>query len=211
MRMGSGARTQPPGGRTAPETRRLTDFKLVRSLYRSRLKKDFAPNELKPLSAMRRAWERGAYDCYGLFGGEEILGYAFFVRNGRDRLLDYFAIAEDCRGGGLGSAFLRQLAGCIADADCVVAEAEDPDTAPDAETRELRERRLRFYERNGYIVTGLKAVVFGADYRILEAPASAAPHAEDALRAVYTELYRSILPELFFRTQFRVSQEPEKN
>ncbi len=191
--------------RAAPAVRRLNDFAQVRTLYGSRMKKDFARNELKPLSAMRRLWEKGAYDCYGLFDGEEILGYAFFVRMGKNRLLDYLAVAEGCRGKGCGSLFLRGLSGCLADADCVVCEVEDPDRAPDGDERALREGRLRFYLRGGYLDSGLTAVVFGADYRILEAPTASSPHTAETLRAVYTELYRSMLPERFFRTQFRVS------
>ena len=98
--------------------RRLTDFAAVETLYRERMKKDFARNELRPLANLRRSWERDAYDCYGLFRGEEILGYAFFVRLGGNYLFDYLAIAGEHRDEGLGSAFLRLLAGCFADADC---------------------------------------------------------------------------------------------
>ncbi len=188
----------------APFAERLTDFRQVRMLYRSRMKKDFAPDELKPLSAMRRAWKEGTYDCYGLFDGAALLGYALFVRRGRSCLFDYLAIADDCRDRGLGSLFLRRLAACLPDADCIVCEVEDPDRAANAEERALRERRLRFYTRNGYIVTALTAVVFGVQYRILEAP-TGAPHSAEELRGVYTGLYRSMLPERFFRTQFRVS------
>ncbi len=194
------------GGGASPATRRLTDFSQVRMLYRSRLKKDFARGELKPLSAMRRAWKRNAYVCYGLFDGDEILGYAFFVRQGKNCLLDYLAIAEGRRDRGLGTLFLRQLADCLSDADCVVGEVEDPDKAADPEDRELRERRLQFYLRSGYRKTELTACVFGVDYRILEVPVSA-PHTADELRSIYTELYRSILPEIFFRKQFRVDPE----
>ncbi len=182
---------------------RLTDFSQVETLYQTRLRKDFARNERKPLSSMRRSWKKEVYDCYGLFDGKEVLGYAFFVRLGKSCLLDYFAIAEEHRNEGLGTIFLRQLADCLADADCVVVEVEDPDRAPDVETRELRERRLRFYLRSGYRETELRARVFGADYRILELPA-ARPHGAEELRRVYTELYRSVLPARFFRTQFQV-------
>ena len=52
---------------TELKTRRLTDFTQVEMLYKTRLKKDFARNELKPLSSMRRFWEKDAYVCYGLF------------------------------------------------------------------------------------------------------------------------------------------------
>lgn len=183
--------------------RRLTDFAQVEDLYRTRLKKDFARNELRPLSSLRRSWEANAYDCFGLFDGENLLGYAFFVRLGGNYLFDYLAIAEAHRDEGLGSLFLRRLAVYLADADCVVGEVEDPDRAKNEEDRAQRERRLRFYLRSGYLKTELTSRVFGADYRILEVP-TAAPHTTEALREIYSALYRSILPGLFYRTQFKV-------
>ena len=184
-------------------TRRLTDFAQVETLYKTRLKKDFARNELKPLISMRRSWEDNAYDCYGLFDGEEILGYAFFVRLGNNYLFDYLAIVETHRDEGLGSTFLRQLADCLAGADCVVGEVEDPDKAKDEESRAIRERRLQFYLRSGYRRTELSSCVFGADYRILEVP-TGKEHSAEELREIYTALYRSFLPDRFFRTQFLV-------
>ena len=184
-------------------TRRLTAFSQIEALYRQRLKKDFARNELRPLSSLRRSWKENAYDCYGLFDGDELLGYAFFVRLGNSYLFDYLGIAEEHRDEGLGSIFLRQLADRLAAADCVVGEVEDPDKAADAESRRQRERRLQFYLRSGYRKTDLTSCVFGADYRILEVP-TGMPHTVEQLREVYTRLYQSILPGIFFRTQFHV-------
>ena len=186
-------------------TRRLKDFAQVEALYRTRLKKDFVRNELKPLISMRRSWEKNAYDCYGLYDGEKILGYAFFVRLGSSALLDYLAIAEEHRGEGLGTVFLRQLRSCLRDADCVLVAVEDPEKAGDGETRTQRERRRQFYLRSGWRETGLCSAVFGADYRILEIPMGK-EHSTEQLRRVYTELYRSCLPSFFFRTRFRVWQ-----
>ena len=195
--------TQEEMTRQTLQTRRITDFSVVAQLYKSRLQKDFDRSELKPLSAIRRAWDRDAYDCYGLFRGAELLGYAFFVRIGRNYLFDYLAIEAGHRDEGLGSVFLRQLAACLTEADCVVGEVEDPDKAEDEAERALRERRLRFYLRAGYRRTDLTARVFGADYRILEVPTSR-DHSPDELRTVYTGLYRAILPAPFMKTQFRV-------
>jgi len=184
-------------------TKRLTEFSQIETLYRERLKNDFARNERKPLSSMRRSWKNNAYDCYGLFDGGEILGYAFFVRRGRNYLFDYFAIDKERRDEGLGSIFLRQLTDCVQNADCIVGEVEDPDKAEDGKTRALRERRLQFYLRAGYRKTELTSCVFGADYRILEVP-TGMHHTTGELCRIYSELYRSILPPLFFRTQFHV-------
>ncbi len=185
------------------ETRRLTDFAQIKMLYRRRLKKDFVRNEVKPLASMKRAWEKGSYECYGLFDGAEIQGYAFYVRLGNDCLLDYLAISDDHRSQGLGSVFLRQLADCMVDADCVIVEVEDPDRAPDAETRALRERRLRFYLRSGYLKTDVTSSVFGVAYRLLELPVTGS-HSTEKLRSVYTKIYRDTLPAVFSRTQFQV-------
>ena len=185
-------------------TRRITDFSLIAQLYKTRLKKDFARDELKPLSSIRRLWDRDAYDCYGLFRGEEVLGYAFFVRIGKNYLFDYLAIEAGHRDEGLGSVFLRQLSACLTGADCVVGEVEDPDKAEDPAERALRERRLQFYLRNGCRRTGLTSFVFGVDYRILEVPVGR-DHTADELRAVYTGIYQSILPAPFFRAEVHVS------
>ena len=184
-------------------TRQLTDFAQVELLYRTRLADDFMPSELKPLESMRRSWTKNAYQCYGLFGGDELLGYAFFVRRDRDYLLDYLAIARERRGEGLGSLFLHQLAACVQDANCAVCEVEDPDKARSTAAREHRERRMQFYLRNGCRKTDVTSTVFGVDYRILEIP-TAAEHTAEEVRSVYTELYRSSLAEPFFHTQFRV-------
>lgn len=188
--------------------RRLTDFAQVEALYQTRLKKDFARKELRPLASLRRSWEHDAYDCYGLCDGDALLGYAFFVRLGKNDLLDYFAIAEEHRDEGLGTVFLQMLASCLADADCAVCEVEDPERAQDEETRAQRERRLRFYLRSGFRKTELTSRVFGADYRILEAP-TGKTHTADELRAIYTALYKSILPGPFFHTQFQTFSERE--
>ena len=185
-------------------TQRLTDFRQVDSLYKSRLVKDFAEDERKPLSSMKESWEKGNYDCYGLFEGEEILGYAFFVSNGDNCLLDYFAIKEDRRNEGLGSIFLKRLAACMEKEKCVIVEVEDPDQANSFDDKTLRNRRLQFYLRNGYLKTTLTSSVFGVSYRLLEG-SNGVPHSAKNIRTAYIELYRSILPEEFFETQFSVS------
>ena len=75
---------------------------------------------------------------------------------------------------------------------------------PLSDEKTLRNRRLQFYLRNGYMETTLKSSVFGVSYRLLEA-SSSVPHSARNIRDAYIELYRSILPAEFFRTQFSVS------
>ncbi len=191
------------------ETRRLTDIEQIRQIYDTRMRYDFAPDELRPWFSLREGWERDEYDCYGLFDGDELLGYAFFVHllhGGKVLcLLDYLAITETRRGEGLGSLFLRQLSGYLRDFDCIVGEMEDPEAAGDPEERAARERRMRFYLRSGYRATALRSLVFGVDYLVFEVPAGK-DHTTEELREAYTVLYRSILSPFFFQACFKIKE-----
>ena len=187
------------------DTQQITDFSIVEHIYKTRMKYDFTRNELKPLSVIRRAWTSNAYVCYALIEEEALLGYAFFVREENNYLFDYFAIEEQHRNRGLGSFFLKQLADCFRNAECIVGEVEDPDKAKNEEEKMLRERRLQFYLRSGYRKTDVISRVFGADYRILEIP-TGEEHTAKNLIKIYTDLYRSTLPGRFFRTQFKVNE-----
>lgn len=184
--------------------KRLTDFAQIEMLYHDRLKKDFDTHELRPLSSIKQLWVKKAYDCYGLFDGDQIFGYAFFFRIGGNYLFDYFAIASGYRGQGLGSFFLKHLTASLADAYCVMGEVEDPAKASDEATKAIRERRIQFYLRSGVLTTELTSVVFGEDYLIMEQPL-AVSHSTEELKLIYSEFYRNLLPPIYFRTQFSVT------
>ena len=190
--------------------RRAADFSEIQEIYNSRMRQDFARNELKPLAAVRRAWKRNAYDVFFLTDGETVLGYACFVRNGNHLLFDYFAIAKEYRDKGLGSLFLKQLTEFFARAECVLGEVEDPERADNENERAVRERRLQFYIRNGYIKTKVISNVFGVDYRILEVPVGA-EHSTEDIQKIYSALYRSILPFVFYETQFIVKEQGKQH
>ena len=136
------------------EIRELTGGQ-IREIYNERIPRDFAPDEIKPLSRIEEALSKGRYACYGAFDGEIITSYAFFVINGPNALLDYLAVLEDRRGKGAGSEFLQKLAeGLLRRYEYVLLESEDPDRADSEDERSVMERRLRFYRGNGLTDTG---------------------------------------------------------
>lgn len=149
-------------------TERVSDFSQIEQIYHSRMKDDFAEDELKPLFVIRKAWDENKYEAFFLVGEGRILGYAFYVKMNRIFLLDYFAIEKDQRNQGLGSIFLNRMADWLKEADCMIVEAEDPESAQSEDEKKLRERRNGFYLRNGFRMSEIKARVYGVDYRILE-------------------------------------------
>ena len=179
----------------------------IEQVYMSHMKQDFPPEELKPLDTIYRALRRGQYRCIGLMDGEKLLGYAFFIillhENRVSLLLDYFAVAAELRGCGIGTAFLQRLPELFPDADTVLIEVEQPDAAETDAEREHRSRRKAFYLRGGCIETGLKACIFGVPYDILQYPLAAAPD-RAAVRTRYDACYRQILTEQLYLANIEI-------
>lgn len=175
----------------------------IRALYAGRMREDFPPAEIKPLSAIERAMSRGEYICFGAMAGEDILAYAFFIRL-REKgiaLFDYFAVKKEARCSGIGSAFIQALtAGLLRGMDAVLLEVDDPACAGDAPERDIRDRRLHFYLRNGLKDTSVTAVVFGVQFRVLALPVGPCPH-PDETRRMYAALYRAVMPSKIFASE----------
>ncbi len=173
-------------------------FGMIDTVYRERIMKDFAPDEIKPLPRIREALRAGHYACYGAFEGESLAAYAFVATDGRSAMVDYFAVREDLRGRGTGSLVLRTLTDALARRfDCVLLESEDPDFAADEEDLRIRRNRIRFYLRNGLIDTAVRATVWHVRYRVLALPVGEIPKAE-RVRKIYAGIYRLLMPPKIF-------------
>ena len=161
-------------------------------LYETRLKVDFPPTELRPLSNMKMLLDKGAYRCFACRDGEKILAYALFAVAEGAALLDYYAVDKSLRGQGIGGEFLKKLQATAGDfgAPYLLIEAESLESAANkAETAE-RERRLRFYHRCGCVSTGVYSHLFWVEYEILALPLAGgcpptAEQAKEALESVY--------------------------
>ena len=120
--------------------RKLT-IEQVTSIYKERMVEDFTSDELKPLSMIKTAIRHERYICFGTDDA-----YAFFVINGADALLDYFAVRRECRGQRYGGRFLKELMKeILVDYSHVLLETENPDFAVDEDDLRTRKRRLDFY------------------------------------------------------------------
>lgn len=177
----------------------------IRALYAGRMREDFPPAEIKPLSAIERAINRGKYVCFGAMAGEDILAYAFFIRLREGEkgfaLFDYFAVKKEARCTGIGSAFLQALIReSLQEMDAVLLEVDDPACAWDAAEQDIRNRRMRFYLRNGLVDTSVTAVVYGVQFRILALPVGPCPTPDDT-RRMYAALYRAVMPPKIFASK----------
>ncbi len=161
----------------------LDDQELTR-LYREHVCRDFPPMERRPLRTMLALRRQGCYAAYVLAAGEETVAYAMVAGDAQGRLLDYLAVVPDQRNRGLGSYMLGALA--RREEGMLLTEVEDPGEV-EGTPRELRLRRIRFYEKNRFQDTGLRVRVYGVAYRILVRDAQGSPR--ETLECIYRRLF----------------------
>ena len=180
----------------------VMNVRQIREIYTERIIKDFAPDEVKPLSRILNGLSAGHYACYGAVEEEKIAAYAFFVIDGRNAMVDYLAVREDLRGRGTGSRFIRMMIDDLQEKyNCVLLESEDPDYAADQEDYAVRDRRIRFYFRNRLVPTGIRSEVWHVHYRILALPVGHIPPDEEIGR-IYSGMYRVMMPKKYYNKMF---------
>ena len=138
------------------------------ALYRTELVNAFPPSELKPLKSMLNLMEQNRYEALGLYDEQGLHGYALtWLEPGIPfALLDYFGTLEGQRGSGLGTRMLDMLSEHYQDYRGIFGEAEGA-FSKNPEEKSLQERRLAFYERNGFRYGGYDCALFGVHYLTL--------------------------------------------
>ena len=199
----------------------------ARAVYIGHSHQDFPSDELKPFSMIEKLWNNKCYFGYGFYEAdgknevsafsetaeikpsEHILrAYAFLMADDSTNmlLLDYFAVCEEARGKGYGSAALNLLKENCIDWDGILFEVEDETGAESEEEKLIRRRRIAFYEKSGVIMTDTKSHVFGVDYKLMVMPLAseaAGEHIDEKL----TSMYKLMLPKMVFEREFQLRYE----
>ena len=144
-------------------------------LYKACLRRDFPPNERRPLALMLRPMKKGLYRGYTALAGGRQVGYAlFYGGEGENLLLDYFAVEPALRSAGWGGKMMAALRREIP-AGHILIEAEAPGAAKTPEEEEICRRRVAFYTRCGAEDLGLSWRLFGVEYTVLCLPPAGLP------------------------------------
>ena len=110
-------------------------------------------SETKPVVALHTIAEDG-----------KAIGLVVWVELGDDKaFILYFAIDQSLRGGGYGGKVLTALKERFTNGIILEAEFQEPD----ADNLEQRERRHRFYEKNGVVDSTFASKAFGGIYHLM--------------------------------------------
>ncbi len=160
-------------------------------IFKTFMPEAFPPKELKSLAHMHLLFDSGNYHCMGAYEGETLLAYAMFAISPQKdcALLDYLATTKQARNKGVGSEFVKAIK---ADKDFnipILLEVDNPNYAQSDAEKNIRERRIQFYLRNGCEMTGLETYVYEVNFNIM-----ALNHSTklDDVRISTDKLYRTI-------------------
>lgn len=132
--------------------------KQARALYHTAFpREERLPWWLLRLNACRRG-----IDLTAFMDGDTFCGFTASVTEGDMHFLLFFAIPDDLRGRGYGSAILSRLRQTY---ETVTLNVELLD--PKADNFEQRKRRFAFYRKNGFFDTGFHVWEVGGKFRVL--------------------------------------------
>lgn len=136
------------------------DKKFILDLYQ----RAFPEAERKPFSIIERKAAMGSVEILLVKEGSRRAGFAITALSSDAVLLDYFAIAEDFRGQGIGTDAFLLLRELYSD-KCFFLEIEETDGTDEGAAE--RRRRKEFYLRNGMFETKIHIELFGVPFEVL--------------------------------------------
>ena len=124
----------------------------------------FPPDERKPFSIIRRMRKKGKTDVWYFSENGRFAGFATTINSPSLILLDYLAVPQNLRGGGLGAKMLEGLKETYNGRGIFVEIERARDGV---ENLSEKIRRKRFYERAGFRALHVTAMVFGVEMELL--------------------------------------------
>jgi GNAT superfamily N-acetyltransferase len=121
-----------------------------REAFAAIYEESFPPSEREDTGELLASLDGGTRRCWLAWVDGVPVGLAvvFRLEGPPVEFLEYFAVSRDRRSRGLGASMLTRLRPELEGAEAVLFEVERPQDATGAE-REIRERRIAFYLRNG--------------------------------------------------------------
>lgn len=150
---------------------RVMDPGELDALYKNHMEKDFPSAERPNLKAMRRHVREGLQEVLLLSGGKADAGYSVLAEANGVMLITLLAIFPQKRGQGLGTILLTLLQARYKAKRAILLEVEDPAMAEGAADKKIREKRVAFYERSGYmLIDEVEHTSFGVPLLLMALP-----------------------------------------
>lgn len=144
--------------------KRIDESFAQRDLIEQINREAFPPEEYMPLSEMLEVQARGEFDVLALMDGQAPVGFMAVSADAETAYLFFLAVGAQYRSRGYGGQALALYRALYAGRQCTV-DLEPLD--PTAENTAQRERRRRFYLKNGFAPSGYALEYRGAAFELL--------------------------------------------
>ncbi len=180
--------------------KKLNILELIKIYYFS-MRREFPGAELAPLIILVWNLLRDKHPYYGLYEENTLIAYALLFQQENKNgsiLLQYFAVWPDKRGKGVGTKMLTFLCERYA-GNGILIEVENPKYAPDEQHLAMMQRRIRFYQDNGFSGTDVEVSLFGTEYQIMIYPGKRSDDTvvRREMDAVYTSMFPPKIKEKY--------------
>ncbi len=140
----------------------------VTYVYNEHMKMDFPAYELKSLKKILKLTNEEKCTPCGFYKNDELVGYAILISYKNFVILDYFAILRTKRNGGLGAEAINLITEYCKDKyDIFILESDDPSYFEKQEDKDICERRIEFYKRNGFEQAKFKTKAYQGHFIVL--------------------------------------------
>lgn len=167
----------------------------IKKIYTGPAVRHFPADERKPVEAIEKLLEDGMYMGLGMFDenagtDDKLMAYALFTKGGEEFvLLDYYAVLEEYRSGGVGSIFIKEMDSHFDGVRGMLLETEELESAANDEEFNIRQRRNSFYRRNDVVMSDVKSEAAGVRYNIWYKAFEGDMPEADELRGTLADLY----------------------
>lgn len=151
--------------------RKIEHSDTIKQMYQDHVAIDFPSSERPSLSIFAEMIAQSASALYIFEKDGQDVAYTVLREDDGYILLNFLAVYENQRGKGIGSEFLHEIATFYHNKKGILLEAEHIAYATTPADATLRQKRVAFYERCGYIcLIPFDLLLFDVHYHIMVKP-----------------------------------------
>lgn len=107
----------------------------------------FPPDERRSYDGQKRLFDEDGYRVFAHYDGNDVTAFIALWDFEDFAYIEHFAVSEKCRNRGIGAKMLAEILKNFNKAVCL--EVEPPEN-------EIAQRRIKFYERNGFFLNNFE-------------------------------------------------------
>ena len=126
------------------------NLKEFKNLYRKHIVKDFPRAERTTLNKFKKRITRGQEVVYVYEEVGKEKAYTIIANLDNYVLVSFLAVFKQYRGEGIGTKLLKEIKANFSNKKGILLEVENPEYSISQDEKEIRQRRIKFYERSNY-------------------------------------------------------------